>query len=117
VTNSIIIIGPSELRTERFDFVRERCDCVRIGLSNSVGRRGAYYDLIAAVYDRPLHGTPWISEPRVQTRNARNEERSSGVQSGKFSTFPPPMEIIVVGPVLGNYALWTMKINMPSNSS
>jgi len=65
--------------------VRERCDCVRIGLPDSVGRRSAYYDLIAAVYDRPLHGTPWISEPRVQTRNARNEERSSGVQPGKFS--------------------------------
>lgn len=82
---SIIITGPSELRTERSDFVRERCDCVRIGLPDSVGRRSAYYDFIAAVYDRPLHGTPWISEPRVQTRNARNEERSSGVQSGKFS--------------------------------
>lgn len=82
---TIIITGSSELRTERSDFVRKRRDCVRIGLPDSVGRRGAYHDLISAVYDRPLHGTPRIPEPRVQTRYARNEERSSGVQSGWFS--------------------------------
>jgi len=79
-----IITGPSELRTERSDFVRKRRDCVRIGLPDSVGRRGAYHDLISAVYDRPLHGTPRIPKPRLQTCYARNEERSSGVQSGRF---------------------------------
>lgn len=79
-----IITGPSELRTERSDFVRKRCDCVRIGLPDSVGRRRTYHDFISTVYDRPLHGTPWIPEPRLQTSYARNEERSSGVQSGWF---------------------------------
>jgi len=60
-----IITGPSELRTERSDFVRKRRDCVRIGLPDSVGRCSAYHDFISAVYDRPLHGTPRIPEPRV----------------------------------------------------
>jgi len=65
--------------------VRKRRDCVRIGLPDSVGRRRSYHDFISAVYDRPLHGAPRIPEPGLQTRYARNEERSSGVQSGWFS--------------------------------
>jgi len=80
-----IIIGSSELRSKRSDFVRERRDCVRSSLPDSIGCCGTYHDIITIVYDRPLHGTPRIPEPRVQTRYARNEERTFGIQPGTFS--------------------------------
>lgn len=76
--------GPAELRSERADVVRERRDGVRSGLSNSVGRRVVHHDLLAAVHDRQVHGTPRLSEPRLQTRHVGHEERTLGVQSGRF---------------------------------
>lgn len=74
--------GPAELRAERVDPVRERRDGIRSRLSDCLGRRFAHHDLLAAVHHRPLHGTPRISQPGVQTRHAGDEERPSGVQSG-----------------------------------
>jgi len=76
--------GPTELCSERVDVVRERRDGVRSGLSDSVGRRVAHHDLLAAVHDRQVHGTPRIPEPRLQARHVGHEERALGVQSGGF---------------------------------
>lgn len=65
--------------------MRERRHRLRGCLSDRVGRRVAHHDFIPAVHDRQIHGTPRISEPRVQARNARYEKRPFGVQSGWYS--------------------------------
>lgn len=65
--------------------MRERRHRLRGCLSDRVGRRVAHHDFIPVVHDRQIHGTPRISEPRVQARNARYEKRPFGVQSGWYS--------------------------------